>query len=109
MNKLFEFVILLVMCVFILAGCAGQPTQEKVVESTKIELLAIPEQYLTTCNITKPISSDDYSKLLIDDQNTYFASFAKALLKDLKLCNAQIKGLVSWYNEQNKIYYPASQ
>lgn len=101
MTKLNFFKLFTVLIALLLAGC-GTTIQERVVIKTEIRTVKIPDTLLTPCEVTVPPQRETYINSNTKEKEKLLTDFSIDLLKDLRLCNAQIKKIRDLHKEQVK-------
>lgn len=86
-----------------LGACATAPATVTV---TKIQtqVVATPEELLKPCTVTAPPSKDAFMSTDMIGRQTLLANYTTSLLKDLGLCNTQIKEIKVFQDKQIKLY-----
>ena len=99
--------LLFLVAVMTLAGCATAP-QERIVVKTEVKVIKIPDSLLTPCEVSVPPSKQEYLNKNAQEKESALTDFALNLLRDLRVCNTQIKQVKDFQSkeiqslEQNK-------
>jgi len=97
----FKFAIL--AFVLALAGCDTTP-KERVVIKTETKLVTVPESLLTRCAVTAPPAKGSYLDLSAQKKEEALVNYGMDLLKDINLCNTQIKKIKEFQDKQIKSF-----
>ncbi len=86
-----------------LGACATAPAP---VTITKIQtqVVATPAELLKPCPVTPPQSKDAFMSADMLGRQTLLADYTTSLLKDLGLCNTQIKEIKIFQDKQIQLY-----
>ena len=82
--------ILFLVALLTLTGCVTAP-QERIVVKTETKLIKTPESLLMPCEVTAPPSKTEYVSKTAQQKEATLTDYALNLLKDLRICNNQIK------------------
>lgn len=95
------FKVFVLAMVFAIAGCATKP-QERVVIKTEIKIVKTPESMLVPCDVTAPPERATYLTLSEKKKEEALSNYALDLLKDIRLCNVQVKKIKEFQDKQVK-------
>lgn len=94
-------ILLFTVVILLLTACACEP---KVITVTDIQYKPIefPTLLLEPCNITEPPAHDVYDQADTEAKEELLINYGLFLIKDLSVCNEQIKRLKDLYDGQTQ-------
>jgi hypothetical protein len=102
-NIVSVFKMALLAFVLSIAGCTTVP-QERVVIKTETKLITVPESLLTRCEVTTPPAKGSYLAMSAQKKEETLTNYGIDLLKDINLCNTQIKKIKEFQDKQIKSF-----
>lgn len=75
---------------FLLVGCSTTKYNEIKVQETKLVYQSIPEELLSPCQATTPISKHDYMLFKPHEREEYLTNYTISLYGDIRKCNVKL-------------------
>jgi hypothetical protein len=86
-----------------LGACATTPPPT-LVTKVQTHVIITPDTLLTPCQVTQPPSKSDFMTADMLGRQSLLADYTTNLLKDLGLCNAQLKEIKAFQDKQINLY-----
>lgn len=102
----YRHILLAFLCVF-LTACGT--VQKEYVTKTETKYIDIPESLFAKCNVTRPITREEYMKLTLQEREAELTKLTNALYKDLKNCNDAIVVIHEYQKRQQQIIKDAEK
>lgn len=87
---------------FLLIGCSTTKYNEIKVQDTKIVYQSIPEELLSPCQATTPISKHDYMLFKPHEREEYLTNYTISLYGDIKKCNVKLSKIKELNNRKQE-------
>ena len=77
--------------IMVLGGCSFNKPLPQLVTKVETVHIKVPENLLQPCLVTRPPNPIDYLEMDYEGKENELTNFSINLLKDLNICNSQIK------------------
>lgn len=98
--------ILSVFLILGLVGCGTFTTKEVEVVKPKTVLVTPPVELMTKCAVEPPPGTKEYIAADWSHKEEMLINHSSNQMKNLFKCNAMIKSLNEWVDEQTRLYMP---